>query len=45
MFGLNNLFWYYRKSVRSRVEIGEGHFVNEELPAEKYFGTYVRINI
>jgi hypothetical protein len=40
MFGLNNLFWYYKESVRSKVEIVR-HPEGDHLPAEKFFGTYV----
>ncbi|CAF1291792.1 unnamed protein product [Adineta steineri] len=43
MFGLNNLFWYYKKSVREKVEIyrhlPESGDENENLPAEESFGT------
>ncbi|CAF0978236.1 unnamed protein product [Adineta steineri] len=41
MFGLNNLFWYYSKSVRQNVEIVQHDFGNDDppLPAETYFGT------
>ncbi|CAF4832795.1 unnamed protein product [Rotaria sp. Silwood1] len=38
MFGLNNLFWYYKKSVRAKVEL-ETHPSDENLAAEKSFGT------
>ena len=38
MFGLNNLFWYYKESVRGKVEMID-HLESGELPAEKYFGT------
>lgn len=38
MFGLNNLFWYYKDHVRDKVEI-ENHFGDDVLPAEQYFGT------
>ncbi|CAF0736641.1 unnamed protein product [Rotaria sordida] len=40
MFGLNNLFWYYKKSVRQNVEIEHKHS-DDELPAEKSFGTMI----
>ncbi|CAF4779274.1 unnamed protein product, partial [Rotaria magnacalcarata] len=39
MFGLNNLFWYYSKTVRGRVEIVEHNPGGTELPAETFFGT------
>ncbi|CAF3440747.1 unnamed protein product [Rotaria socialis] len=39
MFGLNNLFWYYSKTVRGRVEIVEHNPDGTELPAEIFFGT------
>ncbi len=42
MFGLNNLFWYYKQSVRKNVEVKMHDF---DLPAEQCFGTYVRIKI
>jgi hypothetical protein len=38
MFGLNNLFWYYKQSVRDSVEIVK-HTEGVDLPAEKFFGT------
>jgi hypothetical protein len=40
MFGLNNLFWYYKESVRERVEV-KRHQHEDGFPAEKHFGTYV----
>jgi hypothetical protein len=39
MFGLNNLFWYYKASVRSIVEVGPPHPSGDDLQAEKFFGT------
>jgi len=46
MFGLNNLFWYYKKSVRSNVEVNDPLEGDEDgLPAEEFFGTYVIISI
>jgi hypothetical protein len=39
MFGLNNLFWYYKKSVRDRVEIIQDHDEDDSLSAGRYFGT------
>ncbi|CAF1556535.1 unnamed protein product [Rotaria magnacalcarata] len=38
MFGLNNLFWYYKSTVRSSVEV-ELHNSGDELSAEESFGT------
>jgi len=38
MFGLNNLFWYYKESVRNLVETNN-HTSSNGLPAEKFFGT------
>jgi len=42
MFGLNNLFWYYKESVRKHVEFNKDPIRKTE--AEEYFGTYVLIN-
>ena len=43
MFGLNNLFWYYSKSVRSKVEVPDGRHDDDDssVQAGIYFGTYV----
>ncbi|CAF2401149.1 unnamed protein product [Rotaria sp. Silwood2] len=38
MFGLNNLFWYYKETVRKNVEITH-HASGDDLSAEKHFGT------
>jgi hypothetical protein len=44
MFGLNNLFWYYSASVRGKVEVVTHVLGTDDppLPAETYFGTYVK---
>jgi hypothetical protein len=45
MFGLNNLFWYYKKSVRSNVQVKDPlEGIEGDLPAEEFFGTYVIIS-
>jgi hypothetical protein len=38
MFGLNNLFWYYKESVRNHAEVTPHQF-EDGLSAEKSFGT------
>ena len=43
LFGLNNLYWYYKSSVRNQVEIE--HHINKEkdteyVNAELYFGRF-----
>lgn len=38
MFALNNLFWYYQKSVRQPIELTD---IQDDIQAEVNFGTYV----
>lgn len=37
MFALNNLFWYYQKTVREPMQLAE---INDAINAETNFGTY-----
>lgn len=38
MFGLNNLFWYYKDTVRENVQVNS-HMDGNTLSAEESFGT------
>ena len=38
LFGLNNLYWYYKSSVRGQVEVDDPFVHSKQVNAELYFG-------